>query len=56
MIFCTKEKPWKPEMGTPCQHVDAHEDGDQRDGYPGGDIITMKCPNCGVSWKSELPQ
>ncbi|KKM62740.1 hypothetical protein LCGC14_1518610 [marine sediment metagenome] len=37
-------------------HPNAREVGDQQDGYPGGDIVTMKCPDCGKSWKKELPQ
>ena len=55
-IVCTKEHPWKPEMGTPVQHADAYEVGDQEDGWPGGDIARYRCPNCGVEWKAELPQ
>jgi hypothetical protein len=37
-------------------HPDAHEVGDQRDGWPSGDIVTMRCPNCGYEWDKELPQ
>lgn len=55
-MICTKENPWAPGMPTPVQHAGAHEIGEQRDGYPGGDIVTMKCPNCGHEWREELPQ
>ena len=47
----------------PCRKVDgqtihprAYEDGPQRDGYPGGDTVRMRCPDCGVTWIMELPQ
>jgi hypothetical protein len=55
-IRCTKNNPWKPEMGFPVEHDAAHEVGEQEDGYPGGDIVTMECSNCGTQWKQELPQ
>ena len=57
---CTKEEPY--EKGNPdrdgrkVQHPKASEVGDQEDGWPGGDIIRMKCPICGTRWKKELPQ
>ena len=25
-------------------------------GWPGGDIVTYECRNCGHRWKAELPQ
>lgn len=53
---CTKEAPWREGMPTPVEHVGAREVGDQRDGYPGGDIVTYRCPNCGTRWTAELPQ
>jgi hypothetical protein len=53
---CTKEAPWSEDKGFPVQHPDAQEVGEQEDGWPAGDIITMQCPNCGVRWKEELPQ
>lgn len=30
--------------------------GEQWDGYPCGDTVTMKCPHCGTTWTEELPQ
>lgn len=53
---CTKDNPHTKEKwkGRVC-HPDAVELS-QEDGYPGGDIIRNKCPNCGVEWKEELPQ
>ncbi len=41
--------------------LDEHEPldkevGEQEDGWPGGDIVTYECPNCGTRWKQELPQ
>ena len=54
--LCTKENPWTPEKGTPVEHDNAHEVGEQENGYPGGDIVRMRCDNCGTTWKTELPQ
>ena len=52
-----------PRQVNPCYkegrktvHPNAVEVGEQEDGYPGGDIITKKCPDCGKRWKEELPQ
>lgn len=55
-FVCSKNTPWVPSMGTPVVHADAHEVGDQRDGWPGGDIVTYECPHCGHRWRAELPQ
>lgn len=55
---CTKGDPWNKSL-KPGQvvHPDAREiHGSQCDGYPGGDIITMECPNCVHRWTQELPQ
>jgi len=56
VFHCTKNTPWSKDKGTPVIHTDAHTIGEQEDGYPGGDIVRMKCPHCGHSWKKELPQ
>ena len=37
-------------------HTNAHEVGEQENGWPAGDIVTMKCDDCGATWKEELPQ
>ena len=54
---CTAETPWMPNIKPRGQviHTDAVE-GDQRDGYPGGDLVEMSCPHCGHEWTVELPQ
>jgi len=51
----TAESPWSPDKGK-ASHPDAIEVGEQEDGYPGGDLVTCKCPHCGVQWRAELPQ
>ncbi len=53
---CTKDDPWKENMTGRCQHPKAREIGDQKDGYPGGDLVKMQCPICKVEWTMELPQ
>ena len=52
---CTPDDPWTPEKSKRADHPDAVELS-QEDGYPGGDIVTYKCPNCGKRFKCELPQ
>lgn len=40
-----------------CRHDNAKEvSGSQSNGFPGGDVVEMKCPDCGAEWESELPQ
>jgi hypothetical protein len=53
---CTATTPWDPSKGEWVEHEGAREVGDQEDGYPGGDIVTMQCPHCGTTWRKELPQ
>lgn len=43
-------------MNKECEHNNVVEVGEQEDGYPGGDIITVKCLDCGKTWRVELPQ
>lgn len=60
---CTKGNPYtkerdKNEPGYGWTHADdaVHEVGDQENGWPGGDIVRMRCTNCGHEWEKELPQ
>jgi hypothetical protein len=53
---CTPERPWTEADGTPVSHTGAHEIGEQENGYPGGDIVTYRCDDCGAEWRQELPQ
>jgi hypothetical protein len=54
-FICTPARPWRKGGPTPVVHPQAEEIS-QRDGYPGGDIVTMRCPVCGHEWTMELPQ
>lgn len=57
--YCTKESPFKEENhndGDQWRHSATEEIGDQIDGHPGGDLIRIRCKNCGVIWTEELPQ
>lgn len=57
LFLCTPDNPWSPEKHKGrVKHSDVHEVGEQEDGWPGGDIITYECSNCGKRWKEELPQ
>jgi hypothetical protein len=57
-FICSENHPWTPGMGTEggVVHVEAHEVGEQENGYPGGDIVTYECPVCKTRWRTELPQ
>lgn len=54
--LCTPERPWVESDGFPVAHQGAHEVGEQDSRYPGGDIVRMRCEDCGATWKQELPQ
>lgn len=53
---CTPETPWSPEKGTPVEHTNVEEVGDQEDSTFGGDIQRYRCKDCGHTWRAELPQ
>lgn len=55
-FICTPEAPMpKGAIGT-WQHTRVEEVGDQRTGWPAGDIQRMRCKDCGKEWEEELPQ
>jgi hypothetical protein len=59
VVYCTVEAPYGTApmpLGARVIHVNAAQVGDQEDGWPGGDLVTYRCPHCGASWKEELPQ
>ena len=53
---CTEKDPWDKTKGGRATHPEAYEVGEQENGYPGGDVVTYKCPHCKHQWKEELPQ
>lgn len=57
IVECTAAHPWDgKKTDARVRHHDVGEVDDQRDGYPGGDIVTYRCKNCGHQWTAELPQ
>ena len=62
MRKCTKNNPYSPERDTAepgigWEHEGAHEVPDsQRSDWPSGDLVDMKCDDCGITWTTELPQ
>ncbi len=58
IIECTEEHPWDgiSRRNQRIRHHGAEEVGDQRDGWPAGDIQPMRCRFCGARWETELPQ
>lgn len=55
-FICSPDHPMPKNAEGQWEHTSAHETGDQENGWPGGDIIRMKCNDCGTTWKEELPQ
>ena len=53
---CTSEDPWTLDKIQFAVHPDAREVGEQRNGWPAGDVVTMVCPHCRHRWEQELPQ
>lgn len=55
-LLCAPAHPMpKDALGFWC-HTNVSEVGDQENGWPGGDIVKMRCADCGAEWKMELPQ
>jgi hypothetical protein len=57
--ICTKERPYdrdNPEHEGQWAHPDAYEVGEQKNGWPAGDIQGYKCPHCKKYFEVELPQ
>lgn len=55
---CTTENPYTPEKGGRWYHPSAKEideDYGKGGGVADGDYIKYRCPICGYTWWSELP-
>jgi hypothetical protein len=59
-LLCSPEHPMPIHIGDAHNHrwahTNFHEVGQQRDGWPAGDIVTKKCDDCGIVVEAELPQ
>lgn len=57
-FLCTPQRPMPANRpkGSRWAHSNIVAVGRQRDGYPGGDIQTYRCTDCGHQWDTELPQ
>jgi hypothetical protein len=59
-LICSPEHPFPigcgEAYGPRWAHTNCGEVGEQEDGYPSGDTVTMKCADCGYHWTAELPQ
>jgi hypothetical protein len=59
-LLCSPEHPMPIGNGAAHEkrwaHTNCHEVGEQRDGWPCGDEVTMQCKDCGLTWTAELPQ
>lgn len=54
---CTPDSPMPKGATGRWGHEGAYEVHDsQRDNWPAGDIVTMRCRDCGHEWEQELPQ
>jgi len=56
VIECTQAAPWDRITRGRVRHHGAHEIGDQQSGWPGGDIVRVRCRWCGHEWTEELAQ
>jgi hypothetical protein len=55
-LICAPSHPMPSNAAGRWAHTNAGEVGDQESGWPGGDIIRMRCRDCGATWREELPQ
>lgn len=55
-FVCSPATPWRKGLPTPVVHPAGREIRGQSEGYPGGDIFTMRCDVCSTEWKTELAQ
>jgi hypothetical protein len=53
---CRADRPWDPKIAKRWFHPKAVEIGEQRDGWPSGDLQDYQCPFCNKRWTEELPQ
>lgn len=56
MNVCTIDNPMPIGSEGRWQHPGAREIGEQRDGWPSGDLQSYICPFCGIQFTCELPQ
>ena len=60
ILKCIPDNPYTSERhveGARWEHSDIDEvPGSQKNGWPSGDRVTMKCNTCGITWEEELPQ
>jgi len=54
--LCAPNHPMPKNAPGRWEHTGAHEVGEQENGWPGGDIITVECRDCKLRWREELPQ
>jgi hypothetical protein len=55
---CSKDNPYSKDKGGKWCHPDAEEideDYGKGGGVADGDYVKYKCPNCGHTWREELP-
>lgn len=50
------ESPMPKGAGGRWEHTNVVEEGDQENGWPGGDYQGYRCTDCGHTWREELPQ
>lgn len=55
-FICSPEHPMPKEATGRWEHTNVEEVGEQRDGYPGGDLQDYRCLDCEHRWTAELPQ
>lgn len=54
-FLCSLEHPMQADASGRWEHDDMEEIGDQEDGWPSGDTVTMRCRCCGKTWSLDAP-
>ena len=54
--ICSPEFPTPLPLQGRWEHTNVVEDGEQENGWPGGDWQGYRCLDCGHRWREELPQ
>jgi hypothetical protein len=52
---CSPEHPMPKDATGRWEHTNVEEIKCE-DGHPGGDVVTLRCKDCGKIWRSESPQ
>ena len=55
-LVCSPDSPMPAGARGRWLHLRTEECGEQERGWPSGDLVRVRCKDCGATWKEELPQ